>query len=158
MDKLGSVKIELTPAKTRLEKFPEGLRSDVVEETLKDPKFTLVEDSEERLVHTFTFDGNSGRRIKFKNISRHWDNPFAHTGRDVSQGENLERSSSASQQAASPIYHSNDAWRQGLPNNRQGKCDQKNLRVIRVRAQDLLNEKRHERASLEVKMEDQSWS
>ena len=100
MGKLGSIKIELTPAKTRLEKFPEGLRSDV------------VEDSEERLVHTFTFDGNSGRGIKFKNISRHWDNPFAHISCDVSQGEILERSNSASQQAASLVYHSNAAWRQ----------------------------------------------
>jgi hypothetical protein len=99
MGKLGSIKVELTPAKP-LEKFPEGLCS------------VVVEDSKERLVHTFTFDGNSGRGIKFKNISRHWDNPFAQTGRGVSQGENLERSKFASQQAASPVYHSNTTSRQ----------------------------------------------
>jgi hypothetical protein len=92
-------------AKNRLEKGLEGLHP-CVAESLKDPEFNLVEDSEEGLVHMFSLEGRSGRRIKFKNISRNGNNPFAHTKvAEEVKDKIFEKATPPQNQGASPVHH-----------------------------------------------------
>ena len=147
--------MERTPETDQLEKFLESLRSAAVAETLLNPIFTLVEDSGERTVHTFNFEGRSGRRIKFKNISRHGNSPFAGSKVAMEVVEKVQK------QATPPpskklVQHvmATLLGDKGVPRNMKGKCRKDKLRAVRSEAQDIVAERRSERAILEGEMEE----
>ena len=155
VEKLRSVKMEHTPEIDRLEKFLESLRSDGVSKTLQDQQFNVIEDSEERIVHTFNFEGRSGKRIKFKNISRHGNNPFAGTKVALEVVEKvLKKTTPPPSKKLVQYVMATLLGDKGVPKNKEGKFLKEKLRVTRSEAQDVVAERRNERAVLEAEMEE----